>query len=167
MRIDLNSRSLIFACNTRWRRQSSEVELTFPGRHRNTLLQPRLGTLRAPKTPVSIDNHGPNDQNARLSDESPQRIPEEAFVANSKQSAKRARQGEKRRQHNVALRSRMRTAIKAVLNAAAAGDAEKAQALYKKAVPHIDTMVNKGLVHKNKAARTKSRLNNRVRALSS
>jgi small subunit ribosomal protein S20 len=43
-------------------------------------------------------------------------------VANSKQSAKRARQGEKRRQHNVALRSSMRTAIKSVLKAVAEGD---------------------------------------------
>ena len=88
-------------------------------------------------------------------------------MANSKQSAKRARQGEKRRQHNVALRSRMRTAIKAVLHAVAAGDAEKANTLYKEAVPKIDTLVSKGLVHKNKAARTKSRLNARVRGISS
>ena len=88
-------------------------------------------------------------------------------MANSKQSAKRAKQGEKRRQHNVALRSRMRTAIKAVLAAVAAGDADQAAELYKEAVPKIDTMVNKGLVHRNKAARTKSRLNARVRSLSS
>ena len=86
-------------------------------------------------------------------------------MANSKQSAKRARQGEKRRQHNVALRSRMRTSIKGVLSATAAGDADKAATLYKETVPQIDTMVNKGLVHKNKAARTKSRLNARVRGI--
>ena len=61
----------------------------------------------------------------------------------------------------------MRTAIKAVLAAVAAGDADQAAALYKEAVPKIDTMVNKGLVHRNKAARTKSRLNARVRSLSS
>lgn len=88
-------------------------------------------------------------------------------MANSKQSAKRAKQAEVRRQHNVALRSRMRTAIKAVLKAVQAGDAEQASALYKEALPKIDTMVNKGLVHRNKAARTKSRLNARVRALAS
>jgi len=86
-------------------------------------------------------------------------------VANSKQSAKRARQAENRRQHNVALRSRMRTAIKSVLKATSDGDADKASALYKEAVPQIDTMVNKGLVHKNKAARTKSRLNARIRGI--
>jgi small subunit ribosomal protein S20 len=88
-------------------------------------------------------------------------------VANSKQSAKRARQGEKNRQHNVALRSRMRTAIKNVLKATSEGNAEAANAAYKEAVPQIDTLVNKGLVHKNKAARTKSRLNIRVRSIAS
>ena len=88
-------------------------------------------------------------------------------MANSKQSAKRARQGEKRRQHNVALRSRMRSAIKSVLNAAEKGDADTATALYKDAVPKIDTMVTKGLIHRNKAARTKSRLNARIRAIGS
>ena len=87
-------------------------------------------------------------------------------MANSKQSAKRARQGEKRRQHNVALRSRMRTAIKSVLKAVEDGNAAEAATLYKTTVPQIDTMVNKGLVHKNKAARTKSRLNARIRGLS-
>lgn len=86
-------------------------------------------------------------------------------MANSKQSAKRARQGEDRRQHNVELRSRMRTAIKSVLKAVQSGNAEQASELYKKAVPKIDTMVNKGLVHRNKAARTKSRLNARIRAI--
>lgn len=86
-------------------------------------------------------------------------------MANSKQSAKRARQGETRRQHNVALRSRMRTSIKAVLKAVEEGNSEQASTLFKVAEPQIDTMVNKGLVHKNKAARTKSRLNARVRAL--
>jgi small subunit ribosomal protein S20 len=87
------------------------------------------------------------------------------YVANTKQSAKRARQSEKRRQHNVALRSRMRTAIKGVLKAADEGSADEAATLYKATAPTIDTMVNKGLVHKNKAARTKSRLNARIRAI--
>lgn len=61
----------------------------------------------------------------------------------------------------------MRTAIKKVLKAAAEGNAEQAAAFYKEAVPHIDTMVSKGIVHKNTAARTKSRLNARVKALHS
>ena len=86
-------------------------------------------------------------------------------MANSKQSAKRARQAEKNRQRNVALRSRMRTAIKQVIKAADAGNAEEANTAFQAAVPKIDTMVNKGLIHRNKAARTKSRLNARIRGL--
>ena len=116
------------------------------------------------QVPVSVDIQGTNDQNARLPDDTVRRQEaEEQSVANSKQSAKRARQGEKRRQQNVALRSRMRTAIKGVLLAATTGDTDKATTLYKVTVPKIDSMVNKGLIHKNKAARTKSRLNARIR----
>jgi small subunit ribosomal protein S20 len=85
-------------------------------------------------------------------------------VANIKSAAKRAKQAERRRQHNVALRSRMRTAIKKVVNAVAEGDAEKAAASYQEAVPEIDNLAGKGLVHRNKAARHKSRLNRAVRA---
>ncbi len=67
-------------------------------------------------------------------------------MANIKSAAKRARQGESRRQHNMGLRSRMRTAIKKVQKAAAAGDAKQAASLYKEAVPEIDTMVSKGII---------------------
>lgn len=88
-------------------------------------------------------------------------------MANSKQSAKRARQGEKHRQHNVGLRSRMRTAIKGILKAVDEGNVEAATTAYKDAVPKIDTLVTKGLIHKNKAARTKSRLNTRIRNIGS
>lgn len=59
----------------------------------------------------------------------------------------------------------MRTAIKKAVSAAKAGDAAKAADAYKAAVPDIDTMVSKGLVHRNKAARHKSRLNKAVKAL--
>ncbi len=86
-------------------------------------------------------------------------------MANIKSAAKRARQTERRRQHNVALRSRMRTAIKKVVKAVATGDAEAAGQSYREAVPLIDSMVNKGLVHRNKAARHKSRLNRAIRGL--
>ena len=114
----------------------------------------------------SIDIRAPNAQNARLPGHTARRQDAEEYqVANSKQSAKRARQAEKNRQHNVALRSRMRTAIKSVLKAVHNGDAEEANTLFKAAVPQIDTMVSKGLVHKNKAARTKSRLNARIRGI--
>ena len=86
-------------------------------------------------------------------------------MANIKSARKRARQGEKRRQHNMALRSKMRTHIKNVLKAVEAGDKELATASYAKAVPVIDSMINKGIVHRNKAARHKSRLNTMLRAL--
>ena len=86
-------------------------------------------------------------------------------MANSKQARKRARQNEKRRQHNASMKSMLRTYVKAVAYAIEAKDAEKAQEAYNKAVPVIDAMADKGLIHKNKAARHKSRLNNHIKAL--
>ncbi len=86
-------------------------------------------------------------------------------MANSPQAKKRARQAEKRRQHNASLRSMFRTYLKRVVAAIESGDKEKAQAAYTAAVPVIDNMAGKGVVHKNKAARHKSRLNAQIRAL--
>jgi small subunit ribosomal protein S20 len=87
-------------------------------------------------------------------------------VANIKSAGKRARQAEKARKHNMGLRSLMRTKIKAVVKACDAGDKDAAVTAYKEAVPVIDRMINKGIVNKNKAARHKSRLNKRIKALS-
>ena len=86
-------------------------------------------------------------------------------MANIKSAQKRAKQAEKTRKHNMGLRSRMRTQIKNVIKACDAGDKDAAVAAYKDAVPVIDSMVNKGIVTKNKAARHKSRLNKLVKAL--
>jgi len=86
-------------------------------------------------------------------------------VANSPQAKKRARQNEKARQHNASLRSMVRTYIKKVHAALEAGDFEAATAAYAAAVPVIDRMADKGILHKNKAARHKSRLNAQVKAL--
>jgi len=86
-------------------------------------------------------------------------------VANSPQARKRARQAEKRRKHNASRRSMMRTYIKKVVRAIEAGDREAAMEAYKAAVPVIDRMANKGLIHKNKAARHKSRLNAHIKAM--
>jgi small subunit ribosomal protein S20 len=86
-------------------------------------------------------------------------------VANIKSAQKRARQAEKTRKHNMGLRSSMRSSIKNVIKACDAGDKEAAQAAFTAAVPVIDSMVNKGIVNKNKAARHKSRMNKRVKAL--
>ena len=86
-------------------------------------------------------------------------------MANIKSARKRARQSEKTRQQNMGMRSLMRTKIKNVVKACDAGDKDAAASAYKEAVPVIDSMINKGIVTKNKAARHKSRLNKRVKAL--
>ena len=80
-------------------------------------------------------------------------------MANSPQAKKRARQAEKRRTHNASLRSLVRTVIKKVYSAVNNGDAAAAKTAYDSAVPVIDRMADKGDIHKNKAARHKSRLN--------
>ena len=82
-------------------------------------------------------------------------------MANSAQAKKRARQAEDSRQRNASQRSAMRTSVKAL----DAGDKEQATAAYQAAVPVLDRLARKGLVHKNAAARSKSRLNKAVRAL--
>ena len=86
-------------------------------------------------------------------------------MANSPQARKRARQNNRRRELNVGMRSMMRTELKKVLKAMDAGDKSAAQAAYKTAMPVIDRMADKKLLHKNKAARHKSRLNARIRAM--
>ena len=87
-------------------------------------------------------------------------------MANIKSAIKRARQNVKLRQHNASARSMYRTYIKNVLKAVEAGDHEAAQAAYAKAQPVIDKAAGKGLLHKNKAARIKSRLVAHLKSLS-
>lgn len=87
-------------------------------------------------------------------------------MANSPQAKKRARQAEKSRVRNAGQRSNLRTFVKKVLAAVKAGDQAQAQAAFKVAEPILAAAVNKGLIHKNKAARGKSRLNAKIRALS-
>lgn len=86
-------------------------------------------------------------------------------MANSAGSRKRARQAEKRRQHNASLRSMVRTYIKKVDAAIESGDQAAAQEAFKVAQPILDSSVNKGIFHKNKIARTKSRLSKRIVAI--
>jgi small subunit ribosomal protein S20 len=78
---------------------------------------------------------------------------------------KRARQDVKLNAANSSLRSKFRTSIKNVLKAVAAGDKTKATELFKTAQSVIDSIADKGLFHKNKAARHKSRLSAKVKAL--
>ena len=86
-------------------------------------------------------------------------------MANSKQAKKRAVQSEKRRQHNGSRRSMMRTLVKKVLAAIEAGDKAEATKELAAATPILDRYASKGLIHKNKAARSKSRLNAAIKAL--
>lgn len=86
-------------------------------------------------------------------------------MANSPSSKKRARQQDKRRLHNNSQRSMVRTYIKKVDAQVASGNYDDAQAAFLTAVPIIDSMVNKGIFPKNRAARIKSTLNGRVKAL--
>jgi small subunit ribosomal protein S20 len=88
-------------------------------------------------------------------------------LANSPQARKRARQNDKRRAHNASLRSLVRTKIKQVIAATRSGDAAAARAAFDAAVPVIDRMAGRGIIKKNKAARHKSRLNAKVKALAS
>ncbi len=86
-------------------------------------------------------------------------------MANTAQAKKRARQAENNRIRNAGQRSHLRTFIKKVIAAIESGDVEQAKTAYATAVPIIDSAVSKGLLHKNNAARNKSRLNIRVRAM--
>ena len=86
-------------------------------------------------------------------------------MANTRQSKKRARQALKRTQHNASLRSKMRTYIKKTYNAIADKDIASAKKAFTQLVPILDSFANKGLIHKNKAARHKSRLNNHLKIL--
>jgi small subunit ribosomal protein S20 len=86
-------------------------------------------------------------------------------LANTAQAKKRARQAENNRQLNAGQRSNMRTSIKKVLKAIEAGDKDAAKKAYDEAVPVIDKAAGKGLMHANKAARHKSRLNQHIRSL--
>ena len=87
------------------------------------------------------------------------------IMANTSSARKRARQAVTRRLHNVRLRTRLRTHVKKVIKAAAAGDKDAAAQSYREAVPVIDSSVNKKLIHRNKAARHKSSLNKLIRKL--
>ena len=86
-------------------------------------------------------------------------------MANSPQARKRVRQNDKRRTLKASQRSMVRTYIKKTYAAIESGNAEQAQAAFAAAVPVIDRMADKGALHKNKAARHKSRLNAQVKAL--
>lgn len=86
-------------------------------------------------------------------------------MANTKSAEKRARQATARRAANVAQRSKVRSAVRKVVEAVKAGNKTEATAALKAASPVIDAMARKGIIHRNKAARHKSRLAAQVKAL--
>lgn len=86
-------------------------------------------------------------------------------MANSAQARKRARQNDKQRTHNASLRSALRTAIKKVIKAIDGGDKVAAQSAYQQSVSVIDSIADKKIIHKNKAARHKSRLSVAIKAM--
>jgi len=86
-------------------------------------------------------------------------------VANIKSAEKRAVQNEKRRKHNVGLKSTYRTYIKKVEAEIVSKNKDEAMKSFKLLVPVLDKVVAKGLIHENKAARYKSRLNEKIKNL--
>jgi small subunit ribosomal protein S20 len=86
-------------------------------------------------------------------------------VANIKSAKKRAKQTVVRNARNVAQRSMLRTAVKKVVKALDANDAASAETAFASAQPLLDRMAARGLIHRNKAARHKSRLTARIKAL--
>ncbi|MCB1965095.1 MAG: 30S ribosomal protein S20 [Candidatus Accumulibacter sp.] len=87
-------------------------------------------------------------------------------MANSAQARKRARQAVKQRTHNAGLRSTLRTAVKRVQKAIMAGDKTAARSIFQESVAVIDRIADKKIIHKNKAARQKSRLSAQIKGLS-
>jgi small subunit ribosomal protein S20 len=86
-------------------------------------------------------------------------------MANIASARKRARQSEKRRQHNAALRSELRSAVRNARKAIAAGDKQAALVVFRRAAGTIDSIADKNIIHKNTAARHKSRLAARIKAM--
>lgn len=86
-------------------------------------------------------------------------------MANTKQARKRAEQSAQLNAHNTAQRSRLRSAIKAVRKAVTAGDQKAAMEVFKASTSVIDSIADKKIVHKNTAARNKSRLAAAIKAM--
>ena len=91
---------------------------------------------------------------------------EKNTLANTAQARKRVRQSEKARTRNAAQKSNFRTSIKKVLKSLSDKNKDQSNANFKEAMSVMDKLVMKGLIHKNKAARQKSRLNKKIQVLS-
>lgn len=111
-----------------------------------------------------VDRAGPDPHNPQSFSALPESFLE-LPVANIKSAKKRAKQSEAARQRNASARSMVRTAIKKVVKALEAKDKAGATAAYAAAEPVMDRYSARGLIHKNKAARHKSRLTAHIAAL--
>ncbi len=87
-------------------------------------------------------------------------------MANTSSAKKRVRQSLKRRERNMSLKNRMRTAVKKVIKATEEEDSEQANKLYRKAQPLIDSLASKGIIHKNKASNQKRKLIKGIKSIS-
>ena len=90
---------------------------------------------------------------------------QEVNMANTAQARKRARQAVKQNLHNSSLRSELRTAIKRVAKAITTGDKAAAQAVFNESTSVVDSIADKKIIHKNKAARHKSRMSAAIKAM--
>jgi len=86
-------------------------------------------------------------------------------LANTAQAKKRIRQSNKSRVRNMSQKTKFRSSIKKVLKSISDRDKNKSNEHFKEATSVIDKLVSKGLIHKNKASRHKSRLNKQIKAL--
>jgi small subunit ribosomal protein S20 len=86
-------------------------------------------------------------------------------MANTAQARKRAKQADKQHAHNTTLRSELRTAVKKVIKAIEAGDKAAAQTVFAASTSVVDSIADKKIIHKNKAARHKSRLSAAIKAM--
>mgnify|MGYP005653691325 FL=1 len=86
-------------------------------------------------------------------------------MANTAQTKKRARQNDSQRLHNASLKSTLRTALKKITKAILSGDKKIAKKLFDENMPVIDKIADKKIIHKNKAARHKSRLNSALKSM--
>lgn len=86
-------------------------------------------------------------------------------MANIASAKKKARQAVKNRERNVAQRSMIRSLIKKTVKAVEAKDKKAAEAAFAEMTPVLDRYADRGMIHKNKAARHKSRLTTAIRAL--
>ncbi|MEK7439064.1 MAG: 30S ribosomal protein S20 [Pseudomonadota bacterium] len=86
-------------------------------------------------------------------------------MANTDSARKRSRQAEKQRRHNSGLRSTLRSALKDVNKAISAGDKNVAKQALSRSSGIVDRIADKKIIHKNKAARHKSRLAAAIKAM--